>query len=399
MDSFLLPTRRQIREVHELLFDKECWEQFPIEQIYFALKEYRFEDFPDLIPHLTTEQINVLVCLNCWNVDQFEPVSFTEIISVCLTSVDAMAALIKNVDALFLSRYLVQYVGFKIFEEKQDYLEIENAFTVDQGYTWLWIRAEDPDEELVVRGLIEFLRSVPQKLFELLSIAASETPTTLEEKSFNEKNRIFSIFGLPDYDLAKELTSGVILSGSYDFEFSESDLVSQDHPGLFHPLNQIVERIVVGSELKKEFVDFLRNLVFSVCMIFRVDFRDQENIKKIEEFCLATMNVGVQKAISAGETLDDFRDLTNLRIAFQVGLHDILFFFRKFKSVDAASWEPELRYVVESIQNFPPKLPKFFFSKGLISSDNRYKTDLEPISRLSQLKALKVLLENAKRAS
>lgn len=388
MKYLILPDKKHLRDLRDLVISEDA-KSLPIDLCYLILKNDNFEYLPDTIKILPKEQVNGLVSFHCWRKDEIIVDAYFELISVASVDQTALKKLLISTEPNFITYFLLENINFKILEEKVEFFDEENAFTIDGGFTWLWITTPDPTKEILIRNCLDNLMGPNNILLNLIINFGCYTKSYLQEEAYQEREKLLSKYGFPDQELRREILEGKLVAGNYSEIGGE--LIHED--GTFHPLNQIVEKIS-----KEDLSPMIRNIVYAIGLDFNLDITELENLYELEEFVFATINLGVQKLILKGKTLEDFYDPCELKDAFKVGWFDILYFYKKFKNFSLDSLSQEIAYTIASIQKFPPKLPKYFTALGLISKDNtKFDSSLVPISNLSQLTALKQLLLDLKR--
>ncbi|MCX7952182.1 MAG: DUF6178 family protein [Deltaproteobacteria bacterium] len=391
MKGLILPGKSELKEIREALFSREKLRNFPLEVIHRVLSHWGFEDLPDVVELLDDEKLEGIVAYHCWLKDEPVVEGYLELVNHLSSSPHSLLRLIQNTDHSFLSLFLASVSEIYIFEEKEEYLDREPAFTLDGGYTWFIPKLPDHDKQVLTRMFIELLAGTGKKYSEAIALASGFPPTQLKEEAYKRKEQVLANFGIPDEELRRELLEPVPLSSNYSSDFSGVLPVKARGSLGFYPLENLIARFE-----KKEFVDLLRNIVFAILIEYRFPLFEHEIIPDIEVFSLAAINLGLQKMIAEGKSEGSFTHLEDIKLAFKVGFHDILFFHKKFSSINCDNWDVELRTVVEAVRNFPPKVPKYFSSQGLIHDKGSYPSEVNYISNLGQLKALKELLQTVK---
>lgn len=386
MKSLVVPERRSLIDARELVYSPELLEKAPLELVYLALDRDAFEDLPVFVQNADQNQIAGVFYLHSWVKDVVDISRFFELISVLIEHPDLLIKAVGSLDMSYFSLVVVSEIQLKIFDEKQEFVDEDDAYTIDGGYTWITIKSQDPDRAILVRRLIDYLTGTNQLLQNFLITANFQTPSELWENAIKHREEVFALAELPTEDLRKELLEGLHFPASYDFQYRKLPSEVGATSG-WYPIDEIIARVDLGA-----FKALLRNIIFSVLVEEGFPLNDLDLLQSTERYVLATINLGLQKKLSAGYTVDELADLVVVKEAFKIGMFDLRFFRQKFSRVDSSHWSLEMKTVLDAFMKFPPQLPTYFSEHGLRTIDNRYAPDLEFISDLRQLKALKQLL-------
>lgn len=386
MKSLVVPERRSLIDARELVYSPELLEKAPLELVYLALDRDAFEDLPVFVQNADQNQIAGVFYLHSWVKDVVDISRFFELISVLIEHPDLLIKAVGSLDMSYFSLVVVSEIQLKIFDEKQEFVDEDDAYTIDGGYTWITIKSQDPDRAILVRRLIDYLTGTNQLLQNFLITANFQTPSELWENAIKHREEVFALAELPTEDLRKELLEGLHFPASYDFQYRKLPSEVGATSG-WYPIDEIIARVDLGA-----FKALLRNIIFSVLVEEGFPLNDLDLLQSTERYVLATINLGLQKKLSAGHTVDELADLVVVKEAFKIGMFDLRFFRQKFSRVDSSHWSLEMKTVLDAFMKFPPQLPTYFSEHGLRTIDNRYAPDLEFISDLRQLKALKQLL-------
>ncbi len=388
MKHIVFPSVKQFKDLRDITFSKDI-NSLPVDLCYFILQSNNFEDIAEAIQLLEPKRLNAILDLHVWQKDLINSERYFEILSAASINPAAFKKLLFCTEPNLLMYLLLTGLNFKILDERTEFFDEKDAFTIDNGMTWIWFTTTDPSMLILLKNAIDVMLSSENYLLNLIINFGDRTKTELMEEAYKEKEKLLSTFEIPDEELRKELLEGTPLPINYSHAETSLEFIDSH----FSPLEKIITKID-----RENLIKLVKLLVYAIGIELNLDITDIEKLYEIEEFTLATINIGIQKYIAAGKNIEEFTDTLSLKDAFKVGWFDVIYYHKKFKKLKSDSFSQELRVVIESVQNFPPKLPKFFSSFGLISYKDQitYDTSLEPISNLSQLSALKKLLSEAK---
>ena len=345
----------------------------------------------DFLPFLEKKNLNALVNLLCWKKDSVDFSNFNEILSLVLDSQELFFKFFNSIPITFFAVGFQEHVDFKILDEKEEFFDMHEAFTIDGGYTWIWFKTTNSDLQTLYRRCIDMLLMAPKSLFEVLYTIAGSHSLALLEIANQEKIRSLAYFGLPDEQHRKELLVGKELFVSYSSALETLPAIASDSP--LEPLASIVDKLEYQSLQDLFFI-----LTYAVCEELGLNFLDLETLQEAEEFVIGCCNIGAQKLLAAGNKTEDLIDLVTLKECFQYGLFDVLYFYQKFKRLEIkSSWDLAAQHLIERLQHFPPRLPEYVTTEGLLIDKtflNFSSLKTVPISTLSHLKILKQLLRD-----
>jgi hypothetical protein len=182
----------------------------------------------DFLPFLEKKNLNALVNLLCWKKDSVDFSNFNEILSLVLDSQELFFKFFNSIPITFFAIGFQEHVDFKILDEKEEFFDMHDAFTIDGGYTWIWFKTTNSDLQTLYRRCIDMLLMTPKSLFEVLYTIAGSHSLALLEIANQEKMRSLAYFGLPDEQHRKELLVGKELFVSYSSTLETLPAIASD---------------------------------------------------------------------------------------------------------------------------------------------------------------------------
>src|SRR4051812_29931238 len=131
---------------------EEYIRQIPAQSLYMAMKENGLESSAEIIEIATLEQCRLLLDFDVWEKDQFSEAQFWEWLALtdATNSLVIVQKLLKFVDLKLVALLIARYVDVKVLEEPTDEPPGPGSYTPDQGFTWIFINAEDSTQHFLL---------------------------------------------------------------------------------------------------------------------------------------------------------------------------------------------------------------------------------------------------------
>ncbi|HET6345646.1 MAG TPA: DUF6178 family protein, partial [Myxococcota bacterium] len=199
-------TRRgkNLLEAHNL---PEQVAALPPLEAYLIVKELGVDEATPLLQHMTREQVQTCVDLDCWDGDDFSAVECDAWLAAFAQEgpeslARAFFGLDEELQVLFLA---ASVTVFDLRSEEEPVIPPERAhMNTQDGFFTLVATAEEREVEPFV--LIEALyRQSIEEVFRMLTAAKWETPTALGEEAFRFRSGRLEDLGFPSPEVAAKL--------------------------------------------------------------------------------------------------------------------------------------------------------------------------------------------------
>lgn len=402
-------TESQVRELHP-------------QALHFAIKALGLESSTDIISMISNEQYKGLLDFELWTRDSFRE----DRMWFWLSQIDderdlqPIQKFLKVIDPTSLSIIFKRYVEVVYNDEPSDLPPNPNAYTPDNGLSWLTFKAGDPEIHRLLGRLLAFLFQTNREAFyQHLAYANSGTTLEFEEEAYQEKCVRLRNLSIPSFDEAvtvhKVLTKNDFLKTHEEVLNSNKEQeVEIDGPGEliplpssginFQPLASSLESLE-EEDLFRVHLEFAQ--LFNAHVVhFQGDFGEELGLKSAIEKVFGAVNIGLELVIKENNSILSphiFRSIP-IKDLYRLGLVEIYSYRSLCQKVpvDIRSTlnhmnEP-LSIIVEMGSRPFPAVPRFLRENGTFeleedTGEESLDSNESYIHSLDQIKILQSIVQ------
>lgn len=368
-------------------------QQLHPQEVYLTINELGINDSTELLALASTEQVTLLLDLDCWDGDELSPVLSLHWLELLLgMGEQQVCKLVREFEpeilALFLKKHLTIVRGLEAYDDD----DVENANRLESIYDIDYV---SEDAAKVIGALLRIWQEQEQDSYLLImEMIRSEIFSVLEEEVFQTRNNHLLDLGIIPTSEARSLYAYVdpnnfSIGGKSDFIREEDNFQNPKALlALAEPYHLLADILAGGIryEIACELV-FLMNRKMSADAI---DFSSPKQIHLTLQATYDTLNLALEfLADSDGEKAKEIFNTTYLISLFQLGhslLHQRL--VKAQKIVDSQIYPyldyPELLFIDSLLQS-----PPCFYRAA--SEDK--PSDLQAIRTLKDLQLIDRRLE------
>ena len=413
-DTIIPHLRADSRSLKRAIFNAASPEavvrSLPAQSLYLAMRSEGIEASSDIFELTTTEQSRVLVDLDCWKGDRLDEEHLWKWLEMACTddSHALLRRLVRALDLKIVGLLIAKYVIVRQFDEPTEQPPLERSFTPDKGYTWLHINLGNSLHHFYLGRLLAMLfESDPDVFYRILALPQVETLSTLEEESYNDKRRRLSDEGIPDEEVAADVTTPLPLATAaaelrMGRETGVVEIGPAVHPLLYdgaelQPLGQLLE--VVPNRLALE--SALTFLCNAHVVRWQVDFSDAEAVTRLVHRVKGALNIGLELALSIGSTsLEDCARVLGVQKLCRLGfwrlqlLRDAALRI-PLAAAEAAMTDQPLFAILAGAREPFPEAPAFLARDGsFIDHAGKLDPGQRPIETLQDVESIERLIKD-----
>lgn len=403
-------TGRKVQTLSKAIFQADVPEQMvlelPAQSLYMAICHNGLPSSLDVIEMASLEQCRILLDLDLWKKDLINEENFWNWLALpeVANDLSVLQKILKCIDLKIIALILARYVEVETFEEPTDLPPSEKHYTPDKGTTWVRINLEDPDQHFLLARLLALIFETNTELYyQLISVPAVASESSLEEESYQDKRNRLQNEGIPDlegaaaYNSPLDLNSALALINKGAGQLPVQDITIVEplcyESASIEPLSSFLAQIKNREEVEAA----LTITTNSAIVHFGVDFSDQDKVLELIASIKGALNVGIEilleQKITDPQTIYSALGIQGI---YRLGL-GTLFQLRKLarqrrKSL-ADDAEPWLLAICDAIGQSFPVSPTFIQEDGtLLEVEGKLAPGNKPIDTLSFCRALKKCL-------
>lgn len=326
--------RLNSRTLAKAIFAAEVPEKFirevPAQSLYLTVKHNGLLSSADLLEIASLKQCRLLIDFDCWRHDRFNEDNFWEWLAVtdAANSLVILEKLLRFVDLKIIAMMIAKHVECLIQEEPSEQPPREGFYTPDKGYTWLNITEEDGTKHFLLARLLALIfETDPELFYQLIAIPNVSTYSTLEEESYQDRQRRLSEEGIPDRGLAFELNSPIsieeirrLLLTAEFVEAIKTPMAIQPlvyDQLLLRPLADLFKQEAIVAELEAE----LTMLMNAAIVRWEIDFDQASELYLLTQKVKGALNLGLERAMQLGDyCVDSVYKTVGLTKIYRFGL-------------------------------------------------------------------------------
>lgn len=377
----------------------------PAQSLYMAIKHNGLPSSIDILELTTLEQARLMLDLDCWSHDTFNEENFWEWLNVCNSHSDLslMQRLLKSMDLKLAALLMARHVEYVHFEEATDEPPGPAWYTPDKGLTWIHILIEHKEQHFLLGRFLALVYESDSDLFyQLLAISQAESPSSLEERAYEDKCKRVVSHGIPDAEYAGEVNTplsnqAVLAELEKGGRHPQVHDISSIEPllydgGLLQPLASLFSHPELRDDLELE----MTLLMNAGLVRYAVDFSEQQQVLELAGRIKGALNIGMEVALGLSDRpVKDIYQVLGLRKIYGLGLNQ-LFELRKLarnlrnRLQDRCDDDPPLQVMLETTSSPLPCQPAFFKADGsLEETDGKLLPGQRAIESLAEIEALK----------
>lgn len=397
-----LTSQQLARAIFRAELTPDVIRSLPAQSLYMAVRHSGLASSAEILEAASIEQLQLMLDFDCWTRDRFSEQRFWEWLAVSDSSGDLgmLQRLLRCVDLKLISLVISREVDSQFFEEPTDLPPGPAYYTPDKGRCWIRVKTENPDQHFLLGRLLALIFETNADLFyQLLTIASTETQSSLEESSYQDRCRRVGCEGVPDAEFAARLNAAL----------GESALASKLQGGGTAPVSNIlaVEPLLYDSPApqplaamlsqvgERERLEMELTLLMNAAIVhYGVDFAETEEVALLAAKVRGAINIGIERSLRCAQiTLVDLHNRLGLRGLYSAGLDPLQRLNKAARKraaqITGESSEPATLVLLEAFASPLPCLPDFFGDDGsmLQSEDGKLLSTKRPFSHLEQVEA------------
>jgi len=395
------------------IFEAESPEQFirtvPAQSLFVAIREQGLGSSADLIEIATTEQMRLLLDFDFWYGDSLAEDRIWEWLAVtdATDSLSILQRVFKGIDLKIVGVLIARYVQVQTMDEPSEQPHAPGFYTPDKGYTWLLIDIENQDHQFLLARFLALIFETNADLFyQLLSIPGVSTESSLQEEAFQDRNKRLASEGIPEPEIADEIT----------LPLSDSELIqllSAKNPvqsiidiqpvaplvyGHFalEPLGGLLAQLTALEDFESE----LSYVINAAIVRWKVDFPEIEQLRFFAGQVRGALNIGLARALekSSLSALAIYQQI-GVRGLFRSGLAPLISLRNRAQKISSGALEnvatdQALGAIVSQLRQPFPSLPNFLSENGTpVNTAEQLDTLAKPIETMAALRSARTLIE------
>ena len=402
------------RALRKAIFDaanpEHVARSLPAQALYLLVRDAGVTSSLELLALADEEQFRTMLDLDLWRADELNEDCVWEWLALVEEQDDfsVLQKVLKTIDLKLVGMILASYVEVIIFDDGNDQPPHAGFYTPDKGFTWLHVNIQDPDKHFLLTRFLALIFETSRELFyQLLSISSVSTRTSLEEDSYQERNKRLEAYGVPNTEFAHELFAALpvaelnkkLADEALPFDLRVFDI--RPVPILHHsvsslePLDAVFRAALSGVE--EEFT-LLAN---AMLVLFKIDFSDRDAVERLTKQLLGAINLGLERGVEGHPSTDaiELVKRVGLRPFAQCGMTLLLSLRKKalnlsaeqIKQIDPQTGE---FLVIAGAREYPPLIPDAWQSNGSFEIINgRIERDYRAFQHSSEYTSVFAFIE------
>ena len=377
----------------------------PAQTLYMAIQAHGYEASQELIAIASKEQYQLILDFEIWNRDQFSEERLWHWLSLIdePNSLEPLARFIDVIDHKLLSSLVCKYVDAHVNEEPTEPPLHANAYTPDNGYTWIYLKTGDEDHNRLFGRILAFLFDTnPDYFYRLLYMPNVGTPSEFEEEAYEDMTKRLGSEGIPDHKTSFDYNSpmspdsakALLLKETEDIMYHVQAPYPIPNDGqALQPLTSLITAISTKSEeigiiLEQE----LTAITNAGIVFFHVEFSDYDAVQMLIKQIRGAINIGLERAMQlASLDLPRYYEILGFQGLYKLGLFEIrilrTFSLNALQKVDESKLEQATTLCLTNAALAFPAKPVFLDQD--LTHSTELSVALKPFETLAELHQVK----------